>query len=100
LDELFIIQHRETLLVQTQNNSMRVLYTIQAYRHVLITLPMGGILLVFATKMDLPCTRAHLTYYTFSISIISLLDALDTFYILEDQSDLMVINVLQCPKHV
>jgi hypothetical protein len=68
LGDYFFTQHRETLLVENAELSMKVFSTIHIYGHELSTLPVGVILLYFQQEQSFSVrARVSLFYNTFSI---------------------------------
>ncbi len=68
LDDYFFTQHRETLLVENAELSVKVFSTIHVYGHELSTLPVGVILLYFQQEQSSSVrARVSLFYNIFSI---------------------------------
>jgi hypothetical protein len=66
--DFFFTQHRETLVVENAELSMKVFSTIHVHRHELSTLPVGMILLYFQQEQSFSVrARVSLFYNTFSI---------------------------------
>jgi hypothetical protein len=67
LGDYFFTQHRETLLVENAELSVKVFSTIDVYGHELSTLPVGVILLYFQQEQSFSVRARESFYNTFSI---------------------------------